>query len=99
MGLAMSGNVEVARVLLASAIDVEAKMKRALGSGRPPQELYQDVTPLHLATMEGHAGIVQMLLEHGADRTARLRLAETRGGRRTDRVMTALQAAKEMALK
>lgn len=93
------GSASVAEVLLRHGADVEAKMRRALGSGKPPEEQYAEMTALHLAAMEGHTNIVEMLLAHGADKEAMMLLTEHKGNVDSDRAITPLEIAQEMASK
>lgn len=93
------GKANVAKVLLDHGADFEAKMRRALGSGKPPEEQYSEMTPLHLAAMEGHTSIVDMLLTKGADKAARMVLVERKGDDRQERAITPLEIANDMASK
>jgi len=96
-----SGNAAVTQVLLKGKADVEARMKRAIGKGKSPQEIYGNVTALHLAAMEGHSSIVEMLLGCGANAKAELHFSEERdpGKSRSERFMTPFAVASEMASK
>jgi len=90
----------VTRVLLKNKADVEATMRRAIGRSRGPQELYAEVTALHLAAMEGHCSIVEMLLDSGADPEAKLRFTEESERKAPqERCMTPCAVAQEMARK
>jgi len=51
---ARSGDVSDARVALDAGADVSATDK-------------SEQTPLHLAAMSGHTGVVRLLMENGAD--------------------------------
>lgn len=93
------GNANVAEVLLRHGADFKAKMRRDLGSGKPPEEQYAEMTPLHLAAMEGHTNIVEMLLASGADKTAKMQLIERKGGAVQERAITPLEIAHEMVSK
>lgn len=93
------GKADVAEVLIQHGADFELKMRRALGSSKPPEEQYSEMTPLHLAAMEGHTNIVEMLLTSGADKGALMQLAEYKGDGKRERAITPLEIAKEMALK
>jgi len=93
------GKANVAQALLDHGADFEAKMRRALGSSKPPEEQYSEMTPLHLAAMEGHASIVDMLLTKGADKAARMVLVERKGDDRKERAITPLEIANDMASK
>mmetsp|Transcript_123169 Transcript_123169/g.230251 ORF Transcript_123169/g.230251 Transcript_123169/m.230251 type:complete len:349 (-) Transcript_123169:46-1092(-) len=96
------GSESVVRVLLDSKADVGAKMRRNLGSGKPPPEQYIDMTALHLAAMEGHASIVDMLLGSGAKKEVSMQLIERQEGddsAPTERLITPLDVAREMTTK
>lgn len=93
------GKANVAEILLRHGADFEAKMRRALGSSKPPEEQYAEMTPLHLAAMEGHTNIVEMLLARGADKDARMQLLERKGDTVQERAITPLEIAREMASK
>lgn len=93
------GKTDVAEVLLKHGADFEAKMRRALGSGKPAEEQYAEMTALHLAAMEGHTNIVDMLLRQGASKKAKMQLIECKGDRTEERAITPLEIAQEMASK
>lgn len=97
------GKANVAEALLNHGADFEAKMRRALGPGKPPEEQYSQMTALHLAAMEGHANIVEMLIACGANKGAKMELFErdskTASGRDLERTFTPLEIAKEMQAK
>jgi len=102
-----SGDFKVAETLVTGKADLEATMSRYLGDGNKTNEEYADMTPLHMASMEGHSQIVEMLLAKGARRQARMIFTEhvhleLAGGYRSprtskrERAVTALDAAKRM---
>lgn len=93
------GKADIVEVLLKHGADFELKMRRALGSGKPPEEQYAEMTPLHLAAMEGHTNIVEMLLLRGADKGALMQVREAKADASVERTMTPLEIAKEMAVK
>jgi ankyrin repeat protein len=62
-------NTDGARMVAACTSGDEATVRELLRETPPlaRQVLSGPLTPLHYAVREGHAGIVQLLLQHGAD--------------------------------
>ena len=68
---AIEGHKEVAELLIAKGVDVNAKTTSQLYSSARKILRAKGSTPLHLAVVEGHKNVAELLIDKGADVNAK----------------------------